>query len=66
MRDVRVAALAGRQHNRIALRQLLTLGLSVDAVAHRVATGRLVVVEEGVDAVARCSMTRAAGGWARR
>jgi hypothetical protein len=52
MRDVRVAQLAGRQFNRVSRRQLIELGLSDAAIAHRVATGRLVIVEEGVLAVA--------------
>jgi Protein of unknown function (DUF559) len=52
MRDVRVAQLAGRQFNRVSRRQLIALGLSDAAIAHRVATGRLVAVEDGVLAVA--------------
>jgi hypothetical protein len=52
MRDVRVAQLAGRQFNRVSRRQLMDLGLSSAAIAHRVATGRLVIVEQGVLAVA--------------
>jgi hypothetical protein len=52
MRDVRVAQLAGRQFNRVSRRQLIELGLSDAAIAHRVATGRLVIVEEGVFAIA--------------
>jgi hypothetical protein len=52
MRDARVAQLAGRQFNRVSRRQLFDLGLSDAAIARRVATGRLVIVEEGVFAVA--------------
>jgi hypothetical protein len=52
MRDARVAQLAGKQFNRVSRRQLIELGLSNAAIAHRVATGRLVIVEEGVLAVA--------------
>ena len=52
MRDVRVAALAARQFNRISRAQLLDLGLTGNAIAHRVACGRLVFVEAGVLAVA--------------
>lgn len=52
MRDARLAAVAGRQHNRIALTQLHALGLSAHAVEHRVAAGRLVLVEQGVYAIA--------------
>ena len=49
MRD---AQLAGRQINRISRRQLIDLGMSDTAIAHAVASGRLVRVEEGVFAVA--------------
>lgn len=52
MWDVRVAELAGRQFNRVSRVQLTRLGLSATAIAHRVAAGRLVIVEEGVFAVA--------------
>jgi len=52
MWDAQIAALAGRQFNRIARRQLIDLGLSEKAITHRVATGRLVAVEQGVFAVA--------------
>ena len=52
MRDARVAQLAGRQFNRVSRDQLAALGLSNSAIAHRVAAGRLVSVEEGVFAVA--------------
>jgi hypothetical protein len=50
--DAQVAQLAGQQFNRISRRQLIEIGLT-DAAIHRwVAAGRLVVVEEGVFAVA--------------
>jgi hypothetical protein len=52
MREARVAQLAGRQFNRVSRDQLAALGLSNSAIAHRVAAGRLVTVEEGVFAVA--------------
>lgn len=52
MRDVRVARLAGAQFNRVSRAQLRDLGLSDDAIAHRVAAGRLVAVEQAVFAVA--------------
>jgi Protein of unknown function (DUF559) len=52
VRDARVAELAGRQFNRISRSQLNDLGLSPHAIAHRVAEGRLVVVEQGVFAIA--------------
>src|SRR5688572_24220249 len=52
MRDVRVIELAGRQFNRLSRQQLLEIGLSERAVERYVAAGRLVIVEEGVLAVA--------------
>ncbi len=52
MRDGRVAQVAGAQFNRVSRRQLIALGLSDAAIAHRVANGRLVLVEQGVFAVA--------------
>jgi len=52
MRDVRIAEIAGGQHNRISLGQLLALGLTDSAIKHRVQQGRLVVVEQAVFAVA--------------
>ena len=64
MRDARVAQLAGRQFNRVSRDQLAALGLSNSAIAHRVAAGRLVTVEEGVFAVTRpgCGGPRRHGG----
>ncbi|HET9119934.1 MAG TPA: DUF559 domain-containing protein [Solirubrobacterales bacterium] len=44
--------MAGAQFNRISRRQLFDLGISETAIEHRVATGRLVIVEQGVFAVA--------------
>src|SRR3954469_7157394 len=52
MRDVRVAELAGAQFNRVSRQQLNVLGLSDTAIARRVESGRLVIVEQGVLAVA--------------
>lgn len=52
MRDDLIAKLAGKQFNRLSRAQLAALGLSAAAVRHRVAAGRLVVVEYGVLAVA--------------
>ncbi len=52
MRDAQVAELAGRQFNRVSLAQLVALGWSDFAVGRRVASGRLVRVEEGVFAIA--------------
>ena len=51
MRDVQIAELAGAQFNRVSRAQLAALGFSADAVAHRVAAGRLVIVEQGVFAL---------------
>ena len=52
MWDAQIAELAGRQFNRISRRQLIDIGLSDKAITHRVLTGRLVAVEQGVFAVA--------------
>lgn len=52
MRDAHIARLAGRQFNRLSRAQLGALGLSPHAIAHRVAAGRLAIVDEGVFAVA--------------
>jgi hypothetical protein len=52
MRDARVVELARGQFNRISRLQLVELGLTDAAIAHRVTSGRLVSVEEGVFAVA--------------
>lgn len=52
MKDAHLADLAGRQFNRVSRAQLFALGFSERAVEHRVAAGRLVIVEQGVFAVA--------------
>jgi hypothetical protein len=52
MRDVHLMELAGRQFNRVSRAQLAGLGFSATAIAHRVETGRLVLVEQAVFAVA--------------
>jgi hypothetical protein len=52
MWDAQIAELAGRQFNRISRRQLVDLGLSEKAIKHRLVTGRLVTVEQGVFGVA--------------
>jgi very-short-patch-repair endonuclease len=49
--DREIAVLARRQHGVIATRQLVELGLSQQAVSHRVAAGRLHRVHHGVYAV---------------
>jgi very-short-patch-repair endonuclease len=52
MRDARIVEIAGRQFNRISRSQLRALGLHEHTIDHRVARGRLVIVEQGVFAVA--------------
>lgn len=51
MRDVGIARVAGAQFNRVSRAQLAELGLSANAIAHRVEVGRLVIVEQGVFAL---------------
>lgn len=51
MRDARIAELAAAQFNRVSRAQLAALGLTGHAVAHRVAAGRLLIVEQGVFAL---------------
>lgn len=46
-----IVALAGAQHNRVARRQLETMGFSKGAIEHAVESGRLVAVENGVYAM---------------
>lgn len=50
--------LAARQHGVVARRQLLALGLSADAIKHRVASGRFHPVRAGVYAVGRPQLSR--------
>ena len=52
MTDVRLIELAAAQHRCVAWRQLRALGYSYEAVLHRVASGRLVQIYDGVFAVA--------------
>ena len=52
MTDVRLIGLAARQHRCVSRRQLNALGYDDEAIAHRVAAGRLVKVYDGVYAVA--------------
>jgi hypothetical protein len=52
MKDARVVELAGRQFNRISRQQLTDLGLSERAIERRLAARRLLIVEQGVLAVA--------------
>jgi predicted transcriptional regulator of viral defense system len=60
--DRAIARLAGRQHGRIARRQLLALGLGADAIDYRLAHSRLHVVYRGVYAVGHDVATRE-GRW---
>lgn len=52
MHDARIVEVARAQHNRLSRNQLLGLGMSKSSIARRVASGRLVAVEEAVFAVA--------------
>lgn len=52
MTDVRVIELAARQHNRFSRAQLLALGITDEAIKHRIADGRWVAVHEAVYAIA--------------
>jgi predicted transcriptional regulator of viral defense system len=58
--DEAIARLARRQHGRIGRRQLLSLGLSTDAIDYRLARSRLHVVYRGVYAVGHDTPTREA------
>lgn len=52
MRDAQMVELAGRQFNRVSRQQLLALGMSPSMITDRLASGRLVCVEQGVFALA--------------
>jgi very-short-patch-repair endonuclease len=54
--------LARRQHGVLTRQDLLSLGFSLSAIRHRLATGRLHRVRQGVYAVGRCELTRE-GRW---
>jgi predicted transcriptional regulator of viral defense system len=56
--DELIAALAGDQHGVVARRQLVALGLSLDAIDHRVAHDRLHRLHRGVYAVGHRALTR--------
>ena len=53
-----VWTLVRHQHGAIARRQLLAMGFTHDAIAHRVGTGRLHPVSRGVYAVGRPALSR--------
>src|SRR3954471_13808620 len=55
--DVAIAELARRQHGVVARRQLLALGLSLDAIDHRVERHRLHPLHRGVYAVGHRAVT---------
>ena len=63
MRDVQLAELGARQFNRVSRRQMLELGYSQMAITHRLRTGRLFQVEEGVFALAPPLDHDTWGGW---
>src|SRR5436190_11777972 len=54
----RVWDLVDRQHGVISRRQLLDLGLSSDAIAHRLAAGRIHRVHRGIYAVGRPGLSQ--------
>lgn len=63
MWDVSIATLAGGQFNRVSRRQLNELGVTDRAIDHRVAVGRLVIIGEGVFAVAPVLQQDEWGRW---
>lgn len=63
MRDVRIAERAGAQFNRISLTQLRELGVSEEALRHRLDQGRMVRVERNVFAVAPVDPENDWGKW---
>src|SRR3954454_12952433 len=56
--DAAIAELAGRQHGIVARRQLVVLGLSLDAIDDRVERHRLHPLHRGVYAVGHRAVTR--------
>jgi predicted transcriptional regulator of viral defense system len=50
--------LVGRQHGVVSRAQLLALGFSAEAIAHRIAVGRLHRIQRGVYAVGRPELSR--------
>src|SRR4051794_39592002 len=57
-RDVRIALLAARQHGVLSFEELLSCGLTPDAISVRVANGRLHPVHRGVYAVGHAKLTQ--------
>jgi hypothetical protein len=55
--DSLIARLAARQHGVVARRQLLDLGVTVAAIEHRLADGRLIRIHTGVYAVGHARLT---------
>jgi hypothetical protein len=55
--DLEIARVAARQHGNITRRQLRSIGLTDDAIAHRVRTGRLFRQYPGVYSVGRPAVT---------
>ena len=60
--DVQIAALAGAQHGVVTTAQLLTIGLTDQAIRRRVRDGRLHRVHRGVYAVGHVALSRE-GRW---
>lgn len=60
--EAAIADLAGRQKGRLARRQLLALGLSSNAITHRVRAGRLLRLDSGVYALGHAPAFRE-GRW---
>jgi predicted transcriptional regulator of viral defense system len=56
--DRLLANLAARQHGVVARRQLLKLGFGEGAIDHRLLTGRLHAVHQGIHAVGHTALTR--------
>jgi predicted transcriptional regulator of viral defense system/very-short-patch-repair endonuclease len=55
--DVRLAALAARQHGVVTARQLAAIGINVDGIKRRAAQGRLHRIRRGVYAVGHPKLT---------